>query len=243
MLKILSICLMSALLLAGNAHAETIVVAVNGAGDLVPGTRIAPGQRVALGEGARLTLLSRGGDMQMIEGPYDDVPVATEMAEVPARKDSGWSAVIALVGDPDARSDVMGTSRKTDGAFLIPPGVWHLSIDSAGPRCTQAGKALLWRRSADREISLSVRSEAGRLTDLALPAGTHVLPLPADFAADGKLVVSIDGTLRDLEIAVAPQELEDAAPGQVFSWLMDNKCSRQALVLIERVHAGLGVGD
>lgn len=243
MLKTLSICLMSALLLTGSARAETVVVAATGAGDLAPGSRIEPGQSISLGEGARLTLLSQGGDLRVITGPYTGAPVETDTARSPGKTASGWSAVLALVGDPDARSDVMGTSRKTDGAFLTPPGVWHLSIDSAGPRCTQAGKALLWRRSADKELSVSVRSEAGRLTDLAMPEGTHVLPLPPDFAANGKLVVSIDGALRDLEISVAPEELDGAAPGKVFSWLMDKKCSRQALVLIERVHAGLGVGD
>lgn len=243
MLNTLWICLMSVVLLAGSAHAETVIVAATGAGDLAPGTRIAPGQQVSLAEGARLTLLSQGGEMQVINGPYEGAPVTADAAEAPEKKTGGWSAVLVLVGDPDARSDVMGTSRKTDGTFLTPPGVWHLSIDSAGPRCTAAGKALLWRRNAEQETTLSVRSEAGRLTDLPFPVGAHVLPLPENFAAHGKLVVSIDGTLRDLDLAVAPRELRGAAPGKVLSWLMDNKCSRQALVLIERVHAGLEVGD
>jgi hypothetical protein len=243
MLKTVWICLMSVLLLAGSARAETIVIAATGAGDFAPGSRIEPGQSISLTEGARLTLLSHGGEMQVIKGPYEGAPVAAEAVKVSEKETGGWFAVLALVGDPDARSDVMGTSRKTDGAFLTPPGVWHLSIDSAGPRCTKAGKALLWRRDAEQETTLSVRSDAGRLTNLVFLAGTHVLPLPEDFAADGKLVVSIDGTLRDLDLAVAPQGLHGAAPGKVFSWLMDNKCSRQALVLIERVHAGLGVGD
>lgn len=243
MLKTLSICLMSVLLLAGSAHGETVVVAATGAGDLAPGTIIEPGQQVSLVEGARLTLLSQGGDMQVIKGPYAGTPVTADAAKVPANRPRGWTAVVALVGDPDARSDVMGTSREADGAFEIPPDIWHLSIDSAGPRCTEAGKALLWRRNSEKETVLSVRSRAGRLTDLAFPADAHVLPLPEDFAADGRLVVSVDGTLRDLEIAVAPEELDGASPGKVLSWLMEMKCSRQALVLIERVHAGLSVGE
>lgn len=234
--------LVMTLMLMGAARAETIVVAATEGAPLPPGSRLEPGQMIALADGERLTFLSRSGALQVIKGPFDGVPVADGDAPAEGASDKQLSAVAALVGFPDARSDVMGATRQTDGAFTVPPGIWHVSVDSAGPRCIAPGEVRLWRRAADTSATISVRSAAGRLTDVAWPADEAVFALPADFAAPGRLVVSVDGDLRDLTLAVAPDDLASAPAGEVLSWLMDNECQRQALTLIQRVHAGLDSG-
>jgi hypothetical protein len=229
-----------ALILMGAARAETIIVAATDGAPLPPGSRLEPGQMIALADGERLTLLSQSGALQVIKGPFEGVPALDGDAPPDGAKDDHLSAVAALVGFPDARSDVMGATRRTDGAFTVPPGIWHVSVDSAGPRCIAPGAVRLWRRAADAEATISVRSAAGRLSDVTWPAGDAVFALPEEFATPGRLVVSVDGDLRDLTLAVAPDGLASAPAGQVLSWLMDNKCQRQALTLIQRVHAGLG---
>ncbi len=235
--------LLFAVMLNGAAQAETIVVAATGAGDLVPGSHIEEGQSLSLPDGARLTLLTQDGEMKVIMGPYEGAPISGAPKVSEKDKDADWSAVLALIGDPDARSDILGASRATDGALLAPPSIWHVSIDSSGPRCIGPEQVSLWRRRSGQEKTVSVRSSAGRLTDLSWPKNAQELQLPGEFAINGKLVVSIDGDLRDLTLTVAPKPLLASSPGAVFSWLMENKCQRQALTLIERVHAGLGVAD
>jgi len=229
-------------LIIGPARAETIIVAATDNAGFAPGTRLAAGHAISVPEGARITLLSQSGAMQVIDGPFSGNP-SSEGGETEAAPDAGWSAVLALVGDPDARSDVMGASRKTDGEFLVPPGIWHVSVDSSGPRCSAAGEVTLWRKDARTASDVSVRNGAGRLTDLNWAEGDQVLSLPASFAQPGRMIVSVGGELRDLELAVAPEHVATGSPGQVLAWLLDRKCQRQALTLIERVHAGLGVSD
>ncbi|WP_306147549.1 MULTISPECIES: hypothetical protein [unclassified Roseibium] len=243
MAKRLWICLSVLAMMLLPARAEIIVVAVSGTDEIAPGTRLASGQSISLPEGARLTLLSQAGEMQVLEGPYSGEPTAKNGTSTQNTDAASWSAVLALVGDPDARSDVMGASRVTDGAFMVPPSIWHISVDSSGPRCTLPDTVALWRRDAGQGTDVSIRSSAGRLTDVVWPAKEHMFSLPNEFAADGRLMVSIDSELRELTLIVAPEDLRQAGPGAVFTWLMEHKCQRQALALIERVHAGLSLTD
>ncbi|GGB34229.1 hypothetical protein GCM10011316_02910 [Roseibium aquae] len=230
-------------LFLGVAHAETIVVAASGNAGLEPGTRLDESVAISLPAGARITVLSRSGAMQVLDGPYSGFPAGQAESDPGRTAEPRWSAVLALVGDPDARSNVMGASRKTDGDFIVPPGIWHVSVDSSGPRCTEPENVVLWRRDAARAEAVSVRSAAGRLTDIDWPAGDQTLTLPSPFALDGRMMVSVGGDLRDLELAVAPVDVAGGAPGAILGWLVDRKCKRQALTLIERVHAGIGAGN
>lgn len=241
--KRLWIGLLTALLLLGPARAETIVVASTGDGAPAPGTRLDEGRAISLPAGARLTLLSQSGIMQVIEGPFDGVPVVAGDARPDDAFEENWSAVVALVGFPDAQSDVMGATRRTRGEFHVPPGLWHVSVDSSGPRCTAPGPVHLWRRAAEQGATLSARSAAGRLIDVAWPAGDPVFALPSQFAKPGRLVVTVDGEMRVLSLAVAPADLPSSPSGEVLSWLLSQDCQRQALTLIRRVHEGLSITE
>ncbi|MTI44757.1 hypothetical protein JM93_02764 [Roseibium hamelinense] len=229
------------MLLNVSAHSQTIVVAATGAEDYMPGTQLDPEQAIDLPKGARLTLLSQSGAMQVIDGPFSGIPVSPYAPDAAKDGSAGWSAVLALVGDPDARSEVMGASRKTDGPFRVPPDIWHVAVDSSGPRCIEPGKVVLWRRDTDTDVTISARSAAGRLTDVQWPAERNAFSLPEEFAEDGRLILSMDGTLRELNLSVTPETLQAAAPGAVLTWLVEQKCQRQALALIEQVHAGVGL--
>lgn len=220
------------------ALADMIVVATSGDTKLLAGEKLGPATQLVLPEGARVTILSKTGALRVIDGPHDGPVSSADNASEETEADTHWGTLKAFIGDPDARSEVLGASRTLSGDLLVPPSIWHVSIDSSGPRCARSSQLTLWRRTASQAISISVRGAELRLTDLSWAKGKHALTLPETFAVeDGRLIVSSNGNLRKLTISVLPASLADAMPGELLGWLIDNKCHRQALALIDRVHA------
>lgn len=219
------------------ALADMIIVATSGDTKLLVGDKLAPATQLVLPDGARVTVLSKAGVLRVIDGPHSGpVPLANDGSEE-TEAETHWGALKAFIGDPDARSEVLGASRTLTSGMLVPPSIWHVSVDSSGPRCARSSELTLWRRIASQAISVSVRGTTSRLTDLSWAKGEHALGLPKTFAVeDGNLIVSSNGDLRKLTINVLPESLADANPGMLLGWLIDNKCSRQARALIDRVH-------
>ena len=222
-----------------TAIADYVVIAATGAPALyAPGTEITTDDDLSLPEGARLTLIERSGRVTNLDGAHEG-PVPRENASATASGDTDWGVLKRLIGSPEARSTVLGAART--GAADIPPspGVWDVSADSSGPRCTRAGKLTLWRRNADSPASLALRSAAGRHEGIAWPAGEHRLAVPEEMAhEDGRLIVSLGSELREFDLSVLPDGLRDAPAGLILAWLAEKDCRRQALALVERVHAG-----
>lgn len=228
-------------LTAATAHADFVVLAASGpSGDLQPGKRLAENATVALPDEARITLMSKDGRMLILEGvysgPVDPKPNASAAA---TGSDGTLNKLSKLLQGADARSTVLGAARAGAGDIPPPPGIWHVSVDSSGPRCVEPGQLQLWRRDAGAESSVTLRSASGRRDGLAFASGAHVLTVEdAVSAEDDRLLVSIDDDLRDLALAQRPDTLADASPGELLVWMLDNDCKRQALTLIGHVHAG-----
>jgi len=226
-------------LFASPALAEVVVVATSGDAGLQAGQKLDPADQISLQQGARVTVLSKTGTMRVIDGPYFGPVGGRDDALNAGAAVAQWDAVKTFLGDPDARSEVVGASRsaKSD-LFTSPSSIWDVSVDSSGPRCTRASGLVLWRKNATLPLTVSVRGPGVRVTDLDWPKGDNALVMPETFAPeDGPMVVSLDGNLRELSVKVLPKELENAAPGQLLGWLVDNKCERQALSLIAHVPA------
>lgn len=225
--------------LASPAMAEIIVVATSGDAGLQAGQKLDPTDQISLQQGARITILSKAGAMRVIDGPYSGPVDAQDEAPKAGTAVAQWDAVKTFLGDPDARTEVVGASRSAKvNLFAAPSSIWDVSVDSSGPRCTRASGLVLWRKNPTLPLTVSVRGPGVRVTDLDWPKGDNALALPESFAPeDGRMVVSLDGNLRELSVKVLPKELENAAPGQLLVWLVDNKCARQAQALIAHVHA------
>ena len=228
--------------LVNQAHAEMIVVAVTGTDKFMPGEELDPSGVIELSDGARITVLSKSGEMQVLQGPVSGLLLSNlRQAGLDQTMDQ-WNAVKTILGQPDARSEVFGASRNIDGETPPTPGVWHVSVDSSGPRCTKPSKLTLWRRNVDKSLSISIRNASGNLKDITWEKGQDILPLPNTFPlADGKMVVGIEGELRDLELHVAPASIKEDRAGTLLGWLIEKKCSRQASALIEHVHMDLNI--
>jgi hypothetical protein len=225
--------------LASPAMAEIVVVATSGDAGLQAGQKLDPADQISLQQGARVTVLSKTGTMRVIDGPYFGPVGARDEAPKAGAAVAQWDAVKTFLGDPDARTEVVGASRSAKVDLLASPSsIWDVSVDSSGPRCTSSSGLVLWRKNPTLKLTVSVRGPGVRVTDLDWPKGDNALALPETFAPeDGPMVVSLDGNLRELSIKVLPKELENAAPGQLLGWLVDNKCARQAQSLIAHVHA------
>ncbi|MBD1548310.1 hypothetical protein [Roseibium aggregatum] len=226
-------------LIVTPAMAEVVVVATSGDAGLHAGQKLDPAVQISLPEGARITVLSKTGEMKVIDGPYTGPVEAQDDKPQESVQVAQWDAVKTFLGDPDARSEVVGASRSAKSDLLASPSsIWDVSVDSSGPRCTRASGLVLWRKRSTLPLTVSVRGPGVRVTDLDWPKGENSLPLPDNYTAeDGTMVVSLDGNLRELSIKVLPKDMENAAPGQLLAWMVDNKCARQALSLIAHVHA------
>lgn len=231
--------MMAAVLTAASvapALAEMIVAAASGDSTFHPGDRIAEGTRLQLPEGARLTFLFKSGEMKVITGPFE----GHITDDAPARAPIGtWETIKSFLGAAEQKSEVLGASRKADGSMPDQPGIWLVSIDSSGERCTRQDTLTFWRRDAGEQLPVALRNGAARASDLTWPAASHTFTAPASFPViEGPLALSAGSTLRKFDIKVLPKDLEGAAPGALLGWLLDSNCTRQATALISRVHAG-----
>ena len=186
--------------------------------------------------GFRGTVLFQSGGMKRIDGPFDGKLDAAPPVERPF---SGWDAVRKFLGAGGQTSEVLGASRKTDSSLPDQPGIWLVSIDSSGERCTRKDELTFWRRDAAEALTVTLRNETGKASDLNWPAGSQTFSAPATFpVTEGALALSAGSSLRKFGLKVLPQDLEDAYPGAVLGWLLDSGCTRQASALISRVHGG-----
>lgn len=221
---------------AAPAMAEMIVVAASGDSTFHPGDRIAEGTSLELPEGARLTFLFKSGEMKVITGPFNGNIAGSQPSATPI---STWETIKGFLGAAEQKSEVLGASRTTDGGMPEQPGIWLISIDSSGERCTRKDELSFWRRDTGGPLTVTLRNEAARASDLTWPAGSHIFAAPASFpVVEGPLAISAGPSLRKFGIKVLPQNLETAYPGAVLGWLLDSGCTRQASALISRVHAG-----
>ena len=225
-----------------SARAELIVIAVSGTNAFVPGQQIKSEAKISLGKDARITVLSKSGELRVIDGPFEDAVSLTASVESDDGDGDRWQSVKAFLGHPDAQSEVLGASRRLDGEVPPPPGIWYVSVDSSGPRCTAPNEITLWRRTADQDQTIAVRTAASSLKDVSWMAGENTLRLPEGFSIEsGRMIVGIGGKLRELDLHVYPGSVEATANGSLLEWMIDRKCGRQALSLIRHVHAKVDV--
>lgn len=228
--------------LGGAAQADPlIVIAATNAGERYqPGTQIDTADAVELAAGGRLTLMSQAGAIIKLDGPHSG-PAAASGAASGSDWPDGMKRVAGLVSTETGATNVLGASRKPDGTTGIAaqPDLWLLNTDSSGERCIQSGKLGLWRREADRDADVVVRGERERLPKAVWPSGAHLLELPDRLAQDGdRLVLSVNRKPRRYTLHVLPEAIDAKDHGALLRWMIDKDCKRQAILLIDAIHAG-----
>ncbi len=237
------LALLIALSPAAAAAENLVIIAATDAGDgLQPGAMVATGTPLKLPAGTRLTLLSQSGAVVHLDGPFTG-PVQLNDGNA-SGKPKPWSATLSAITDAVSkkvdRTNVVGSSRDVDTPTGDPHSdAWLLAVDSSGHRCLRPGGADLWRREADGQVKMDLRSKTARETGLVWPAGESRMKLPQKFVADGTLVVmKIDTQPRRFNIHVLPEAIADTQWGGVLNWMIASDCTRQAALLIDALHSG-----
>ncbi len=234
--------------LPARAEGAVILAVSDGDGTLAPGREIAANDVLTVPAGATVTLIREDGEIIRVDGPFSGVvePAVTEVEHGGEARSEDWEALgVFLTGSGDADS-ALGAVRHADrGAdFPVQADVWAISVDSSGPRCARPGALSFRRRDARAAVRFSVRADTARSGDIAWAKGEHVLRIDDGFRlADGRMVVSLDDTVRSFTLSVLPDEMADAAPGRILVWLVGRKCTRQARAMIDALHRGRSPAD
>lgn len=231
---ILSCAAALALVSAGAAAAETIVVKSTGpsAKSYPPGKSIPDNSKVALKTGDSLTILD-GRGTRVLKGPGLFATTASTASN---------SSIGALLRNTGTRQVRTGAVRGTGTAVSRPPNVWLVDSSKSGTVCVAGTEAVsLWTPPHEQPASMTLtRIADGKSIPVALRAGQSVKAWPtADLPiTDGsQFRVSGDGmsnpvTLRFAALGPNPQGLEGTA-----SALIKAGCNAQLELLIETVAA------
>lgn len=238
-------CLLAAISTSALAEDLVVIAATNAGEAFKPGAIVSTGTAVKLPQGSRLTLLSKGGEVLRLAGPYSSVVDLPALAG-DAPKEKAWASTLSSIADVVSkkvvRTNVVGTSRAVIAPMaLIEPDVWQLTVDSSGHRCLNSAKSNLWRKNASKSLTIDLRSQEAQQKGLTWPVGINHMDLPKKFMKDGTLVVmKIDAQPRRFNIHVLPADIEADQWGDVLHWMVSKECTRQANLLVGRLHNGLG---
>ncbi len=227
-------------LFASPAMAEIIVVATSGDAGLQAGQKLDPTDQISLQQGARITILSKAGAMRVIDGPYSGPVEAQEEAPKAGTAVAQWDAVKTFLGDPDARTEVVGASRSAKVNLFAAPlqhlGRQRRQFRSALYPCLRAGSVAQEPDAASDCFRPRARASGSPIWTGR--KGTTLWPcrrlLPRRTAAWLSPSTAICANCRSRfcrkSWKMPPRE-------KLLVWLVDNKCARQAQALIAHVHA------
>lgn len=217
--RLATVALAAICVAAGSAaaYADVLILRSVGpsAGRYKAGQRLPDNARLVLRPGDVVALLRSGGT-RVFRGPgsfgVDAAPTQSTSLSRGARVDAG-----AVRGIDDL------------GAIPRPDDLWHVDATAGGRACFIPGsQVVLWRPSANRRGSVSVRTRSGATTRLDWPARAQTLKLPLNAAADGS-TVSYDpaGTAGATQVSLAELKLASLDRNLVGPALLAARCHNQ----------------
>lgn len=221
-----------ALMIAGGAVAETIVVKSSGPSTKAypPGKSIPDNSKVALKKGDSVTILD-GRGTRVLKGPGVFSTTASTQTN---------SSIGALLRNTGTRQVRTGAVRGTGTESLRPPNVWMIDSSKSGTVCVAGNESVsLW--TPPRELASSItliRVSDGKAVPLPLRPGQTVKAWPTvdlPITNGSQFRVSGDGMANPVNLRFAtlgpdPQGLEGTAAA-----LIKAGCDAQLDLLIETV--------
>ena len=229
-LKLLAvICFMPVAALA--AEDQFVVIAVTGqVQDLKAGQRIAPNAQVNLPVGASAKLLSASGQIVTLKGPHAGT-VATQPKGAAATDDQVISRLAKFLGERQVQSGALGVIRAGPPRTREPTDPLMVVVGDRGQQCARGSNIQLWRRNAELDASLEIRSATAGTVRLAWPKGANAADLPRAFAVDRTTFeVSLDGLVSNVSLHLAPATANN--PATLADWMVGQKCDRQAALFL-----------
>ena len=213
-----------------------VVIAANGAGpDYAPGKRFKSGAAITLPKGAKVTWLSKTGQVIKHAGPYSGALKAPSRAGGKSRSLTQVAKIVAGA----KRSKVLGATRASSGrAAAKPADIWLGDVGRLQNYCAQRDNARLWRADAKSIAALAVTKSGHPGGGIVWPAGKKILDLPASAVADNIAIkMSSAGKTTSLAVHVLPGDIDVQDRGAVLQWMAAKNCQRQAADLIRQIHA------
>jgi hypothetical protein len=216
---------LAALVSAGAAQADNlIVVEARGIG-LKPGTSIDSTKPLVLKQGQHVTLISNQGATLSIDGPYNQPPSAGG---------GGKSIAVTLAAlgtERNARTGEAGVTRGTAPNKL--PAPWLFDVTRSGNVCLQEGhQPVFWRPDAKSATSLTVMPvDRSWKSQAAWPSGLDHLTVTTDVPVHGgaAYVVNYAGSEYALAVTTVPASL--ANDSMRVAWMVQKGCEAQAEAL------------
>ncbi|MDQ5908553.1 MAG: hypothetical protein QG599_644 [Pseudomonadota bacterium] len=219
------------LLLSGASLAQAgqwLVIDAEGT-TLTPGTLLTEQQKVALSEGARLTLLAENGETLKLDGPYSGVPGQKSAAGSDGKN---LAAIASLLQGHSKPTTTLGVLR-SGSRRTAPPGA--VDVDRPGKQCLSRDPVVLWRGNATTQESMTLMDASGKmLANLPWPMGEAELTVPADYFQDGQSYQIQHGSRQaSWQVRKASQSMDNLVA--TAAWMADSGCQAQALAVLQEL--------
>ena len=232
-----SLCTVLVFFVAVTAAAakDLVVIAANGAGPAyAPGKRFKSGAAITLPKGARVTWLSKAGQVIKHKGPFSG---ALKVQAKAGGKSRSLTKVAKIVTG-SKRTKVLGATRATgQNAKVKPADVWLGDVRSLSNFCARRDRARLWRANTEATAALAITKSGQPGSGVVWLAGRPILELPASALSDKTAIkMSSAGRVASLVVHMLPGDIDASDTGAVLQWMAAMNCRRQAAELIMQIH-------
>jgi hypothetical protein len=212
---------------SGARAADFVVVEAEGL-NLNPGQSVDGAKAMSLEDGQTVTLLSAGGQIVKLAGPYNGAPDSGMK-----RTDSTdmQQAMAALISERKARTSEVGIVR---GKEVILPDPWVVDVTNPGTSCIEAGKpVVLWRSAPLNETSVIFTPKDQSWTMKGTwPASADRITLPATMPLRDQTdyVVALGERLEPVTVRLIPKTINNDV--MRASYMIEVGCDNQVNALV-----------
>jgi len=215
-------------LASGAARATEFVVVDSEGLDLRPGQSVDGAKSLSLEDGQAVTLLSAGGQIVKLAGPYNGMPDSgMKRADSPDMQ----QAMAALISERKARTSEVGIVR---GKVVTLPDPWVVDVTNPGTSCIEAGKpVVLWRSAPLDETSIIFAPKDQSWTIKGKwPAAADRITLPATMPLRDQTdyVVALGERLEPVTVRLIPATVNNDV--MRASYMIEVGCDNQVNALV-----------
>jgi len=207
--------------------AQFVVVDAEGV-DLHSGQNVDGSKPLALEDGQTITLLSNGGQIIKLEGPYHAAPDSGM-----TRTDSTdmQQAMNALISERKARTSEVGIVR---GKEVTLPDPWVVDVTNPGKSCIETGKpVVLWRSAplSETTVIFTPKDQSWKISG-KWPAAQDRLTLPATMPLKDNTdyVVALGERLEPVTVRLIPASVNNDV--MRASYMIEMGCDNQVNALV-----------
>jgi hypothetical protein len=220
-----------ALLAAGSAAAQSLVVVEARGVDLKVGSRIEGARPITLPAGGKLVVVRSDGQVISLRGPHNG-PLKIQAAP----QDGANRALAALVNTRNDRANRVGAVRSGASAAAL-PSPWLVDITRPGERCIVEGQPIGWWRASSGHAEDFTLFPLDRSWNALLRFDANQSTLSVSKVSDIDVSKAFIIRAQDLEYSIRIHLIsaEVTEPAILAGWLIEKGCIQQADALLVAV--------